>query len=95
MGNGIRKQDATLLNRGVMDMVEDKEMDEEAEFFKRMLEGMVEFKKQRKNKDSKKHRPEISAAKIVDGKVEITLRLPIEFLKKYAGDWDKDGVAQR
>lgn len=69
----------------------DKEMSEEAEFYQRMVEAAFDFKKDKKDK---KYRAEITAPKIEDGKVVITIRLPIEFLKKYAGDWNKDGVAQ-
>ena len=75
-------------------MVEDKEIDEEAEFFRRMVIGMAEFKRQQKNKNRKKCRPEISAPRIKDGKIEITFRIPIEWIKDFVGDFDKDGVAQ-
>ena len=75
-----------------MEMVEDKEIEEEAEFFKRMIAGMAEFKKQQKNKNSKKHRPEISAPKIKDGVIIITFRIPIGFITKYTGDLDEGGV---
>lgn len=72
----------------------DREMDKEAEFYKRIVDGVFDFKNQQRIKDNKKYNPQISAPRIKDGVIEIVFRIPIEWIIKYTGKLDKDGVEQ-
>jgi len=72
----------------------DREMDKEAEFYKRIVDGVFDFKNQQRIKDNKKYNPQISAPRIKDGVIEIVFHIPIEWIIKYTGKLDKDGVEQ-
>ena len=63
----------------------DKKLDKEAKAYNKIVEGQKLFEKILKEKG--KCKPEMSPPVIKDGKIVITFKIPIEFIKKYLGDF--------
>lgn len=70
--------------------INNKDKEDEAKFWNMIVEGQTNFEKTMKNKIMRKCI--MSPPKIVDGEIIITIKIPIEWIKKYVGDWNKDGV---
>lgn len=70
---------------------ENKELEEESKFFNKILEGQVAFKKLLSNK---KVQAVFTKPKINGDAIEftITLKIPLDWIKKYTGDWNEEGV---
>lgn len=71
---------------------EKKELDEEAEAYNKIMEGQEAFKKvlmENKNIKAVFTKPKINGDAI---EFTLTLKIPLEWIKKYTGNWNKDGV---